>query len=743
MSHLERPRHILMTADTIGGVWTYVMELAQGLCARGVEITLAAMGAEPSERQHAQAQAVDGLELYSRPYALEWMDDPWDDLSAAAGWLTALAERTRPELVHLNTLAQGALGWRAPVLTVGHSCVMSWFEAVHDDPAPDGWGRYRDLVQSSLQASDMVVAPSATMMQALQRHYGPLSKTRVIYNGRDPRGFEPGDKQPGVLSAGRLWDEAKNVRAVTEAARQIRWPVFVAGSPTHPDGGTVALDAVEVLGRLHPDQLARWYACTMIYALPARYEPFGLTALEAALAGNALVLGDIASLREILERLRHLRRPRRPRPPRRRGQQAHRRQPAPPVAGRPGTHPRAATVGGGHGRPLHGAVPRDDRRGLGGRGRNLPTARANLMRIVMFYHSLVSDWNHGNAHFLRGVVSELIERGHDVSVYEPRDGWSLTNLLEEYGEPARQAFHQAYPRLESTFYDPARLDLDRALDGADLVVVHEWNDHDVVARIGEYRRASKRFKLLFHDTHHRSVSKPREMHDYDLRHYDGVLAFGQVIRDIYIERGWADNAWTWHEAADVRVFEPRLSPEHDGEVVWIGNWGDDERTDELFDFLLRPIEELDLGATVHGVRYPDEAVARLKRAGIRYRGWLPNFRVPAAFARHRFTVHVPRRFYVTSLPGIPTIRPFEAMACGIPLVCSPWEDAEGLFRRGHDHLVARTGKEMQKTMRQLVHDDDMAAELAANGRETILKRHTCAHRVDELMGVCRELGIDT
>ena len=364
------------------------------------------------------------------------------------------------------------------------------------------------------------------------------------------------------------------------------------------------------------------------------------------------------------------------------------------------------------------------------------------MRIVLFYHSLISDWNHGNAHFLRGVVTELLHAGHDVAVYEPMGGWSLKNLLDEHGDHARLAFHEAYPRLQSEFYEPERLDLDRVLDGADLVIVHEWNDHDVVARIGEYRHRSGNFRLLFHDTHHRSVSKPSQMESYDLRHYDGVLAFGEIIREIYRERDWAENVWTWHEAADVRVFEPMEAEETDGEVVWIGNWGDDERTDELEAFLLEPVQKLGLGATVHGVRYPDDAIEKLDKAGLAYKGWLPNFEVPQAFSRHRLTVHVPRQFYVTELPGIPTIRPFEAMACGIPLVCSPWEDAEGLFRRGEDHLVADSGEEMREIIDALIHDDDMAQELAENGRQTILENHTCAHRVDELMDIGRELGVE-
>ncbi|MFW5967901.1 MAG: CgeB family protein [Persicimonas sp.] len=364
------------------------------------------------------------------------------------------------------------------------------------------------------------------------------------------------------------------------------------------------------------------------------------------------------------------------------------------------------------------------------------------MKVVLFCHSIISDWNHGNAHFLRGVATELLERGHEVSIYEPADGWSLTNLSRRYGAAAGDAFKKAYPALDSHLYDPETLDLDRALDGADLVLVHEWNDHDLVARIGRYRKKARSFRLLFHDTHHRSVSDPEAMKSYDLRHYDGVLAFGEIVRDIYLERGWAEDAWVWHEAADVRVFRPLDGVDERGHVVWIGNWGDDERTEQLRDFLLEPIEELELEATVHGVRYPDEALRRLRQIGARFEGWLPNFKVPDALARHRMTVHVPRQFYVTDLPGIPTIRPFEALACGTPLVCSPWRDTEGLLRRGVDYLMAEDAGQMKQYFRQLLHDDEMAHELGENGRARILERHTCAHRVDELMTICDELGVD-
>ncbi|HKI01678.1 MAG TPA: glycosyltransferase [Thermoanaerobaculia bacterium] len=361
------------------------------------------------------------------------------------------------------------------------------------------------------------------------------------------------------------------------------------------------------------------------------------------------------------------------------------------------------------------------------------------MRIVFFVHSLLSDWNHGNAHFLRGVASELISRGHDVAVFEPRDAWSLANLLADHGERALDGFHAAYPTLRSERYELSSLDLDRALDGADLVVVHEWNDHGLVKRIGEHRARSGSYRLLFHDTHHRSVTEPDAMAGYDLKDYDGVLAFGGVIRDLYLQRGWAARAWTWHEAADTRVFHPISGEPQQGDLVWIGNWGDDERTAELHELLIEPVHGLGLAARVHGVRYPEAAREALAAAGIEYAGWLPNHEVPRAFARFRVTVHVPRRPYVEALPGIPTIRPFEALACGIPLVSAPWDDAEGLFRPGRDYLVARDGEEMKRHLRDLLADPEMAAEIARSGRETILDRHTCAHRVDELMAIDHEL----
>jgi spore maturation protein CgeB len=360
------------------------------------------------------------------------------------------------------------------------------------------------------------------------------------------------------------------------------------------------------------------------------------------------------------------------------------------------------------------------------------------MKIAVFCHSLVSDWNHGNAHFLRGICSELIARGHDVRVLEPRDGWSRANLVAEQGSEPLADFARAFPQLRSEEYELDELDLDAALDHADLVLVHEWSPPKLVRRIGRHR-ARGGYRLLFHDTHHRAATKPEAMARFDLSNYDGVLAFGEVVRLIYLERGWTGRAWTWHEAADTRVFRP-LPEAREEDVVWIGNWGDDERTAELREFVFDPARRLRLSGSVHGVRYPWRGRLRIRLSGLRYRGWIANHRAPEVFARHRLSVHVPRRPYVRKLPGIPTIRPFEALACGIPLICAPWDDAEGLFRPGRDYLVARDGAEMREHMRAVLADSATADELRRNGLETIAARHTCAHRVDELLTIAAELG---
>jgi spore maturation protein CgeB len=355
------------------------------------------------------------------------------------------------------------------------------------------------------------------------------------------------------------------------------------------------------------------------------------------------------------------------------------------------------------------------------------------MRFVYFTHSLDSCWNHGNAHFLRGVLRALAAAGHEVAAIEPDDSWSRENLVADAGEAALEGWRTHYPGLASRRVpegDPAEW-----VDGADVVIVHEWTAPATVARLGALRRAGAPWLLLFHDTHHRAVSEPDAMRTFDLSGYDAVLAFGETLAAVYRSWGWGGRVFVWHEAADTALFHPPAEPVPREGAVWIGNWGDGERTAELEAFLLAPLARAGIPLDIHGVRYPPDALALLARYGAHYHGWLPNHAAPEAFARHAFTVHVPRRFYVTHLPGIPTIRVFEALACGIPLISAPWTDSESLFTPGEDFLVAPDGAAVERHARTLLHDPDFAAALAERGLATILARHTCAHRAEELLTI--------
>ena len=361
------------------------------------------------------------------------------------------------------------------------------------------------------------------------------------------------------------------------------------------------------------------------------------------------------------------------------------------------------------------------------------------MKIVLYTHSLVSDWNHGNAHFLRGILRELAARGHRTLALEPHDGWSRTNLLADQNDAAIERFSQDFPTLSTRTYGPT-FDHAAAVEDADLVIVHEWTEPALVERLGAIRRDGGRFTLLFHDTHHRGVSAAAAIADLALADYDAVLAFGETLSERYRRRGWGRQVFTWHEAADIRLFRPIEAIEATADLVWIGNWGDGERERELAEFLIEPATELGVGGSVYGVRYPDAALAQIRRSKLAYLGWIANADAPSAFARHRMTIHVPRRPYVEALPGIPTIRMFEALACGIPLVSAPWDDAEGLFRGGQDYLRAADGVEMARKLNDLRSDRSYAAAIAQNGLETIRQRHTCAHRVDELLTILGERG---
>jgi spore maturation protein CgeB len=356
------------------------------------------------------------------------------------------------------------------------------------------------------------------------------------------------------------------------------------------------------------------------------------------------------------------------------------------------------------------------------------------MKFFIYAHSVVSDWNNGNAHFLRGILSDLERRGHSTRVLEPEDGWSRANLIANHGTAPLEGFAATFPRLHVTTYG-AGFNHEAALEGADVVIVHEWTPRHLVARIGRLRQTAGRFVLLFHDTHHRGVSESASIEQLPLQDYDAVLAFGETLRRRYERLGWGRRVFTWHEAADTAVFRPLLPAPPQKDLVWIGNWGDGERARELHDFLIEPARQAKLDGTVHGVRYPQEALDGLAATSLAYQGWLPNAEAPRVFAGHRMTVHVPRRPYVEALPGIPTIRVFEALACGIPLVSAPWRDQEGLFRPGQDYLMARDTAEMTRHLNALLHDQDLAQAVVASGLQRIRERHTCAHRVDELLTI--------
>jgi glycogen synthase len=293
------PRTILMTADTLGGVWTYAIELARALEQFGTAVVLATMGAPLNKQQRCEIASIANLCVFESDFRLEWMEDPWEDVERAGGWLLNLERRVRPDIVHINGYAHARLSWRAPIILVAHSCVMSWWAAVKHDNPPAEWDRYRAEVTAALDAADIVVAPTQAMESSLRDHYKWFGACEVIYNGRSEISFMAGRKQPLVLCAGRLWDEGKNLSLLESASRDVRWRVYAAGEYRHPSGGSASSRNLQRLGPLAPEDLARWMAAAAIFVAPAKYEPFGLAILEAALSGCALILGDIASLREL------------------------------------------------------------------------------------------------------------------------------------------------------------------------------------------------------------------------------------------------------------------------------------------------------------------------------------------------------------------------------------------------------------------------------------------------------------
>ncbi|WP_419805391.1 CgeB family protein [Terriglobus sp.] len=366
-----------------------------------------------------------------------------------------------------------------------------------------------------------------------------------------------------------------------------------------------------------------------------------------------------------------------------------------------------------------------------------------MLKIAIFLHTLRSDWNNGNAHFLRGLTRELGTLGHTVKVFEPVTGWSIENLrTEPNGEASLAQFAATYPDIDLRLYDTTdpdlRNELMRELHGFDVVIVHEWNERALIDLVLDLR-SELGFQALFHDTHHRASSSPEAIRALRVYEFDGVLAFGDALTRIYKERFGITQCWTLHEAADTTVFYPReASPEQD--LVWIGNWGDGERSAELRQYLIGPAKRLreqygpdNFRATIYGVRYPADGLAALAEAGIRYGGYLPNLSAPDMYARSRVTMHVPRQQYNDALTGIPTIRVFEALASGIPLVSAPWQDTEELFREG-DFSFVENGDDAYEELDLLLDPEerDNAQAQIEQGLATVLARHTCAHRAAQL-----------
>ncbi|HKO46412.1 MAG TPA: glycosyltransferase [Polyangiaceae bacterium] len=290
-----RGLRVLMTTDAVGGVFSYAMNLTRELCRRGAEVVLACMGPEPRRDQHAEVNAVPGLRLEHAPYSLEWMDEPWADVERAGDWLLGIARELGAQLVHLNGYCHATLPWGAPTVVVAHSCIASWWQAVLGTDVPKRHQGYLERVNTGLRHASAVVAPSAAMLKSLRRAHGYTGPASVIFNGISSAEYFRRPKHPFYLAAGRLWDRAKNIELIMSAAAELPWPVRVVGDGFLCSDGS----RVQGTGRLTRADLAAIMGSASVFLHPARYEPFGLAPLEAALSGAALVLGRLDSLCEI------------------------------------------------------------------------------------------------------------------------------------------------------------------------------------------------------------------------------------------------------------------------------------------------------------------------------------------------------------------------------------------------------------------------------------------------------------
>lgn len=360
-----------------------------------------------------------------------------------------------------------------------------------------------------------------------------------------------------------------------------------------------------------------------------------------------------------------------------------------------------------------------------------------MTRFALFYQSVISDWNHGNAHFLRGVMRSLQARGHRAICYEQTDNWSLTNLLA-INPHAIDAFIADFPDLQFERYSIDDFDawLRPKTSEADVFIVHEWNDPHVIRRIGELAR-DLGVQAYFHDTHYRVVLDEAYRESLGLKNYAAILAYSPSVAERYRALGF-ERVHVLHEAADTTVFSPQAMTKTT-DVVFVGNYGDGDRSDELEDYVFAPRGSLpQLKYSVYGVRYPESVVARLNNGlDINYGGWLPNIRVPGVYSSARVVLHVPRRQYIELLPGTPTIRVFEALATGACLVSLPWQDTDHLFRPD-DFAVAHSPAEMRELIEWLCADDSARHAYGERGLQTILERHTCGHRADQLLDIMQQ-----
>ncbi|MGB8889909.1 MAG: glycosyltransferase [Candidatus Korobacteraceae bacterium] len=370
---------------------------------------------------------------------------------------------------------------------------------------------------------------------------------------------------------------------------------------------------------------------------------------------------------------------------------------------------------------------------------------SSRIRFCFFAHSWISDWSHEDAHFLRGLVSELQKLGHDVRCYEELGSWSLTNLVKEEGDVAAQAieqFRREFPELDVRFYQNdsnLREALKLELADSDVVVIHDRN-HPEVANAVLSLKTEVGFRCLFHDTHQRALSCANELLFFHLQFFDGVLAFAEPIRRVYHDAFGVSRVWTFHPAADIRHFHPRDAL-RDIDLLWVDNRWDAERTSEWVEYLLRPIAELrNCRTVVHGVRYSGQERQSLSEAGIEFRGYLPNLMTPDVYARSALSLHMPGRPNSQDAGHLPPVQMFEALACGSAVLCSPWQDSEQLFRAGQDYLCVNSGAEMKTKIRRLLRDESARRQIGANGRETILREHTCAHRAAQLVDICEGLS---